>query len=407
MKTLFTTHLKGDRTVWMVALILGMVSLLAVYSACSWMVWRHDGGTLRVLFKHGMMLAAGGFIMYVASKVKYTMFSRLAQIALPVTIGLLALTLIIGSNVNGASRWLAIPGLGITFQTSDLARVVILVYLARILGRNREEPWSLKEVFLSIGLPIAAVCGLILPANFSTAALLGMTCLIVLFIGQVPMKHIGIMAGLGVLAFVLLLVLAKTWPELLPRVATWEKRIESWVAGDHEGAMTAEERDANYQTNNAKIAIVSGGFLPNGPGTGTSRNFMPHPESDMIYAFIIEEYGSIIGGLGLLLLYLILLFRAMKISNKVEKNFGKLAAIGLALGLVLQALVNMAVAVNLVPVTGQPLPLVSMGGTSMWFTCLALGIIISVSRSYEPDEPVVKEKRQRTSASDDPDVAIA
>jgi cell division protein FtsW len=407
MRTLFLTHLKGDRTIWMVALILGVVSLLAVYSACSWMVWRNDGGTLRVLFKHGMMLAAGGFIMYATSKLKFTVYSRLAQIALPITIGLLALTLVIGSNVNGASRWLAIPGLGITFQTSDLARVVILVYLARVLGKQRDEPWTFKEVLMRIGLPIAAICGLILPANFSTAALLGMTCLIILFIGRIPMKHIGSLAGLGILAFVLLMVLAKTYPDLLPRVATWEKRIESWLVDDDDEVMTAEERDANYQTNNAKIAIVSGGFLPNGPGTGTSRNFMPHPESDMIYAFIIEEYGSIIGGLGLLLLYLILLFRAMKISNKVEKDFGKLLAIGLALGLVLQALVNMAVAVNLVPVTGQPLPLVSMGGTSMWFTCLALGIIISVSRSYEPDEPVIKEKRPRTTAADEPDIAIA
>ncbi len=398
MKTLFITHLKGDRTIWMVALILGVVSLLAVYSACSWMVWRHDGGTLRVLFKHGMMLAAGGFIMFAASKVKYTMYSRFAQLALPVTIGLLALTLMIGNNVNGASRWLAIPGLGITFQTSDLARVVILVYLARVLGKHREEPWSFKEVILKLILPVGAVCGLILPANFSTAALLFGTCMIVMFIGQVPVKHMLSIGGIAIGAFLILLVLAKTSPELLPRLQTWEARLSN-----HGG----EDRDANYQVNNAKIAIVSGGFLPNGPGTGTSRNFMPHPESDMIYAFIIEEYGSIIGGLGLLLLYLILLFRAMKISNKVDKDFGKLAAIGLALGLVLQALVNMAVAVNLVPVTGQPLPLVSMGGTSMWFTCLALGIIVSVSRSYEPDEPVIKEKRARTTSADEPDIAIA
>lgn len=398
MRTLFTTHLKGDRTIWMVALILGVVSLLAVYSACSWMVWRHDGGTLRVLFKHGMMLAAGGFIMYVTSKVRYTMFSRLAQLALPVTIGLLALTLVIGSNVNGASRWLAIPGLGITFQTSDLARVVILVYLARILGRQREEPWTFKEVLLKLMLPIGAVCGLILPANFSTAALLFGTCMIILFIGRVPIKHMLAIGGIAVGAFLVLLLLARTNPELLPRLKTWESRLSNHGGEDH---------DANYQVNNAKIAIVSGGFLPNGPGTGTSRNFMPHPESDMIFAFIIEEYGSIIGGLGLLLLYLILLFRAMRISNKVDKDFGKLSAIGLALGLVLQALVNMAVAVNLVPVTGQPLPLVSMGGTSMWFTCLALGIIVSVSRSFEPDEPLAKEKRQRTNAADGPDVAIA
>ena len=404
MNNLFNQHLKGDRTVWMVALILGIVSLLAVYSACSWMVWRHDGGTLGVLFKQGMMLAAGGFIMYMASKLKYTVYSRLSQVLLGVTIGLLLLTLLIGSNVNGASRWLVIPGLGLTFQTSDLARVVIIVYLARVLGRDREEPWTFKEVILKLILPVGAVCGLILPANFSTAALLFGTCMILMFIGQVPLKHMLSICGIAVGGFLVLLLLAKTSPELLPRLKTWEARLSN-----HGG----EDRDANYQVNNAKIAIVHGGFIPNGPGTGTSRNFMPHPESDMIYAFIIEEYGSIIGGLGLLLLYLILLFRAVKISNKVEKNFGKLVAIGLALGLVLQALVNMAVAVNLVPVTGQPLPLVSMGGTSLWFTCLALGIIVSVSRSIYDNEaqPTAgngsSPGRQRKSSANDPDIAIA
>ncbi|MFN8350695.1 MAG: FtsW/RodA/SpoVE family cell cycle protein [Flavobacteriales bacterium] len=398
MKALFTNHLKGDRTIWMVALILGLVSLLAVYSACSWMVWRHDGGTLRVLLKHGMMLATGGFIMYAASKVRFTAYSKLSQLALPVTIGLLLLTLLVGSNVNDASRWLKIPGLGITFQTSDLARVVILVYLARVLGRQREEPWTFKEVIIKLMLPIGAVCGLILPANFSTAALLFATCMLLMFLGRVPLKHMFSIAGIAVGVFALLLVLAKTNPDLLPRLRTWEARLTN-----HGG----EDRDANYQVNNAKIAIVSGGLLPNGPGTGTSRNFMPHPESDMIYAFIIEEYGSIIGGLGLLLLYLILLFRAMRVSNKVEKPFGKLVALGLALGLVLQALVNMAVAVNLVPVTGQPLPLVSMGGTSMWFTCLALGIIVSVSRSvYDTEEESPRTERPRTS-TDGPDVALA
>jgi cell division protein FtsW len=401
MNKLFEQHLKGDRTIWMVALILGIVSLLAVYSACSWMVWRHDGGTLRILFKHGMMLAAGGFIMYAASKMKYTVYSKLSQVLLGVTVGLLLLTLLVGSNVNGASRWLVIPGLGITFQTSDLARVVIIVYLARIVGRQREEPWTFKEVLLRLGLPIGAICGLILPANFSTAALLGMTCLILLFIGQVPLKHIGLLIVVAITGFIALVGLSEAIPSahLLPRVDTWQARLEN-----HGG----EDRDANYQVNNAKIAIVNGGFFPNGPGTGTSRNFMPHPESDMIYAFIIEEYGSIIGGLGLLLLYLILLFRAMKISNKVEKSFGKLVAVGLALGLVLQALVNMAVAVNLLPVTGQPLPLVSMGGTSMWFTCLALGIIVSVSRSvYDTEGPAKKEPRPRTAEPDGADVAIA
>lgn len=370
---LFNRHLKGDRTIWMVALLLGITSLLAVYSASSWLGWRQDWGTFRVLLKHGLILLAGGGIMYAASNLRYTIYSKLSQVLLGVTIALLVLTLLVGHNVNGASRWLAIPGLGVTFQTSDLARVVIVVYLARMLGRHREEPWTFKDVFMRLGLPMGIVCGLILPANFSTAAVLGATCMIILFIGQVPIKHVAMLLLTAIAGFILLIGASEAFPELelLPRVDTWASRLENHGSADS---------DANYQVNKAKIAIVHGGLLPNGPGTGTSRNFMPHPESDMIYAFIIEEYGSILGGLGLLLLYLILLSRAMRIANHCEKRFGALLAVGLALSLVLQALVNMAVAVNLVPVTGQPLPMVSMGGTSMWFTCLSLGILLSVSR---------------------------
>ncbi|MBX2983469.1 MAG: FtsW/RodA/SpoVE family cell cycle protein [Flavobacteriales bacterium] len=397
MNNLFNDHLKGDRTIWMVALLLGVTSLLAVYSASSWMGWRHDGGTFRILVKHGMMLIAGGGIMYAASKLKYTVYSRLSQILLGATIGLLLLTLLVGANVNGASRWLAIPGVGITFQTSDLARVVIMVYLARVLGRHREEQWTFREVVLKLILPVGAVCGFILPANFSTAALLFGTCMILMFIGQVPIRHMLSVGGIAAAVFGLLLVVSKANPELLPRLETWQSRLVN-----HGG----DDRDSNYQVNNAKIAIVHGGFLPNGPGTGTSRNFMPHPESDMIYAFIIEEYGSIIGGMGVLLLYLILLSRAMRIANRCEKPFGALVAVGLALSLVLQALVNMAVGVNLVPVTGQPLPLVSMGGTSMWFTCLSLGIILSVSRSVY-DQPAGEQAANRTTKTRDHAAAAA
>ncbi|MBZ0206748.1 MAG: FtsW/RodA/SpoVE family cell cycle protein [Flavobacteriales bacterium] len=397
MNNLFNDHLKGDRTIWMVALLLGVTSLLAVYSASSWMGWRHDGGTFRILVKHALMLAAGGGIMYAASKLKYTVYSRLSQVLLGATIALLLLTLLVGANVNGATRWLAIPGVGITFQTSDLARVVIMVYLARVLGRHREEQWTFREVMLQLILPVGAVCGFILPANFSTAALLFGTCMILMFIGQVPVRHMLSVIGMAVGVFALLLVVSTANPELLPRLQTWQSRLVN-----HGG----DDRDSNYQVNNAKIAIVHGGFLPNGPGTGTSRNFMPHPESDMIYAFIIEEYGSIIGGLGLLLLYLILLSRAMRIANRCEKPFGALVAVGLALSLVLQALVNMAVGVNLVPVTGQPLPLVSMGGTSMWFTCLSLGIILSVSRSVY-DRPAEADGKLRTTGTRDHAAAAA
>lgn len=397
MDSLFKSHLRGDRTIWVVALFLGLMSLLAVYSACSWMVWR-GGGTFGVLMKHAMMLAGGAGIMYGASKLPYTVYSKLSQLLLPVTAVLLLLTLFVGVNINGAARWLKVPGIGITFQTSDLARVVLMVYLARVLGKQRETPWTFREVLLQVGLPLAVICALILPANFSTAALLGITCLVVLFIGGVPVRWIGALVGMAVGGFIMLLVLAKTSPELLPRVATWEKRIERFFRAD-DGVRTAEDRNDDYQVNNAKIAIVHGGLLPNGPGSGTSRNFMPHPESDMIYAFIIEEYGSIIGGLGVLLLYLILLFRAVRIANDCDRRFGQLVAVALALNLVMQAMVNMAVAVNLVPVTGQPLPLVSMGGTSMWFTCLGLGIMLSVSRGNQMKAEAPTSTRPRDHAT--------
>lgn len=372
-------RLKGDRVIWMTVLFLGLISLLAVYSSISSLAFKREGGgTLHFLMKHGLMLVTGGIIMIYAARQQYTIYSRFAQLLIGVMAVLLLLTLLLGSNINDASRWITVPIINQSFQTSDPAKVVLIVYLARVLGKHHGEEWTFRDVLLKLMLPVGVICGLILPANFSTAAVLFTVCLIIMFIGEVPLKHMAMIVGIAVGAFILLMVLAKTTPGLLPRADTWVSRIESFGVEDH---------DANYQVEHAKIAIASGGFLPNGPGSGTSRNYLPHPYSDMIYAFIIEEYGSILGGLGLLLLYLILMFRAVRIASKCEKQFGSLVAIGLSLMLVLQAMINMAVAVNLVPVTGQPLPLVSMGGTSVWFTCLAIGIVLSVSRSLEEHQP--------------------
>jgi cell division protein FtsW len=385
--------LRGDRVIWMTALFLGLISLLAVYSSISSLAFKREGGsTLHFLFKHGLMLATGGVIMYYASTVKYTIYSRLSMLVIPITAGLLLLTLLLGSNINDASRWITIPIINQSFQTSDLAKVVLIVYLARVLGKHHDQEWTFRDVVLQLMVPVGAICGLILPANFSTAALLFLLCMIIMFIGQVPMKWLFSIVGLAVGGFMLLIMVNEAFDlGVLPRVETWEKRISSFGEVDS---------DANYQVEHAKIAIASGGLLPNGPGSGASRNWLPHPYSDMIYAFIIEEYGSILGGLGLLLLYLILLFRAVRIAGRVEKPFGALVAVGLSLMLVLQAMINMAVAVNLVPVTGQPLPLVSMGGTSVWFTCLAIGIVLSVSRSLEePSIPPTDVKRPSTAAA--------
>jgi len=378
--------------IWMTAMILAVISLLAVYSSISSLAFKREGGsTLHFLMKHGIMLVTGGVIMYYASMLKYSMYSRLSQLAISIVAGLLLLTLLLGSNINDASRWITIPIINQSFQTSDLAKVVLIVYLARVIGKQQDKEWTFRDVLVNLMVPVGVICGLILPANFSTAALLFLLCMIIMFIGEVPIKWLLAIVGLAVGSFVLL-VMANEALELdvLPRVETWTNRVSNFGGDD---------RNANYQVEHAKIAIASGGLLPNGPGSGNSRNWLPHPYSDMIYAFIIEEYGSIIGGLGLLLLYLILLFRAVKIAGRCDKKFGSLVAVGLSLMLVLQAMINMAVAVDLVPVTGQPLPLVSMGGTSVWFTCLAIGIVLSVSRSIDDIQIIKKDAKPRTAVA--------
>lgn len=389
--TALLKKLPGDRTIWMASLFLALISLLAVYGSISSLAVKRDGSTLHFLLKHALMLGSGGLIMYYASQLRYGIYSRLAQLSIWLVAGLLLLTLVLGSNINDASRWLTIPIINQSFQTSDLAKVVLIAYLARVLSKHQAGEWTLREVALELMLPVGVVCGLILPANFSTAALLFAICVLLMFIAQVPLKHLAVLIGAAVAVFALLLLIADFFPDLLPRAATWAARLKAF--GSEAGG------DANYQVEHAKIAIASGGLLPSMPGTAASRNWLPHPYSDMIYAFIVEEYGSILGGLGLLLLYLILLHRAVVIAKRCEKPFGSLIAVGLGLMLVVQAMVNMAVAVNLVPVTGQPLPLVSMGGTSAWFTCLAIGIILSVSRSLEQPQEAPKHAKPSTAVA--------
>jgi cell division protein FtsW len=279
-----------------------------------------------------------------------------------------------GANLNEASRWIAIPGTGLTFQTSDFAKLALIMYLARVLTQKQNEINDFKTVLIHIMIPVALICGLILPANFSTAALLFTTCLILMFIGRVKLKYIGGVLGIGVIGFVILLGISTIAPDALPRVATWKQRIVSFISGQEE-----VDADKNYQANQAKIAIATGGVLGKGAGNSTQRNFLPHPYSDFIYAIVIEEYG-LVGGVIIILLYLILLFRGVRVSTKSEKTFGTLLGFGLAFSLIFQGFINMAVAVNLFPVTGQPLPFLSMGGTSLLFSSIALGIILSVSR---------------------------
>lgn len=375
--------LEGDKVIWMVTLILSLCSLLAVYSAISSLAYKTDGSSLRFLFKQGTMLALGWGVMLLVHKVNFRYFSRISQVLIWVAAGLLLLTLLFGADINEAKRWLRIPFIGLTLQTSDFAKVVLVTFVARELNNRRMQLHQFKNGVLPILIPIGLICMLILPADFSTAALLGMVCIGMLFIGGVPFRHMLKIAGLGVAALFMLYGLGKAAPDLLPRFGTWAGRLERFA-----GVGNASDGDAlEYQIELAQVAINRGGILPQGPGTGTSRNFLPHPYSDMIYAFIIEEWGAIMGGLGLVLLYLILLYRTIRTATRCPRHFGGLLAMGLGFLLVLQAMINMAVAVRLFPTTGQPLPLVSYGGTSMVFTCLSIGMILAVSRSVaHPDQ---------------------
>jgi cell division protein FtsW len=298
-----------------------------------------------------------------------------AQIGFIVSIPLLVYTLLKGVSAGEASRWLEIPGVGLTFQTSDIAKLMLLIYVARILTIRGKELQDMRSVFRHLLLPVGVVCALILPANFSTAALLFFNCYLLMFLGGIRITILLKILGMVLLTAGLLFTWTWVAPDTIPggRGQTWKSRIENFSKGDSK---------SNYQSEQAKIAIATGGIIGKGPGNSTQRAFLPQASSDFIYAIIIEEYGFFIGFL-LLFLYMILLYRGIKILRDNDKPFGGLVVIGLTFSMVFQALVNMAVAVNLFPVTGQPLPLISMGGTSIWFTMIALGIILSVSRSVE------------------------
>lgn len=371
------TYFKGDRTIWIVVILLSIFSILAVYSSTGTLAYKYQqGNTEYYLFKHFVILSFGFMLMYFAHIMKYTFYSRISRIAILITIPLLLLTLVMGTNLNEASRWLTLPIINISFQTSDLAKLAVILFVARTLSKKQDTIKDFKETFIPLMWPVCLVCALILPANFSTAAVLFTTCLFLMFIGRINMKHIFLLIASGILLFALFILVAKI-TGMTGRVGTWEKRIETFVNGNN-------ANEGNYQTQQAKIAIATGGVLGKGPGNSTQRNFLPHPYSDFIYAIIVEEYG-LWGAMLIVLLYIILFYRAVKIVKKSPRAFATFLAVGCSFGLVFQAMINMAVAVNLFPVTGQPLPMLSMGGTSIWFTSLAIGIILSVSRDLEKE----------------------
>ena len=370
------TYFKGDRTIWLVVMLLSILSILAVYSSTGTLAYRYQSGnTEYYLFKHTIILLFGFGLMYFAHIVRYTFYARLSKIALFITVPLLVLTLASGTNLNDASRWLTLPVVNLSFQTSDLAKLSLILYVARILSKKQDNIKDFREAFIPVMLPVMLVCGLILPANFSTAAVLFVTCLVLMFIGRINVKYIFSLVGIAIASFGLLLLIGYL-AGFEMRSKTWQARIENFVSGSS---------DVNYQVEQAKIAIATGGIIGKGPGNSSQRNFLPHPYSDFIFAIIVEEYG-LIGGIMIVMLYILLFYRSIRIVRKTERAFAALVTIGCAFSLVFQAMINMAVAVNLFPVTGQPLPMLSMGGTSIWFTSLALGIILSVSADIEQEE---------------------
>ena len=373
MKRIFK-NIKGDKAIWAVVALLALFSFLPVYSASTNLVYVvGNGTTVGYLLKHGMLLVLGFAILYTVHKIPYRYFRGLSIIAMPVVLLLLVYTLAQGATIGGAnaSRWIKLPFIGITFQTSTLASVVLMVYVARYLSKIKDKTVTFKETIFPLWIPVFLVLILILPANFSTTAILFFMILVLCFLGGYPIKYLASIVGVGLLAFTFFVLTAKAFPDVFPnRVDTWISRIENFT--------DSEDTEADYQIEKAKIAIATGGVIGKGAGKSVMKNFLPQSSSDFIYAIIVEEYG-LAGAITIIFVYLLLLFRIVIVAHKATTVFGKLVVIGVGLPIVFQALINMAVAVELFPVTGQTLPLISSGGTSIWMTCMALGIVLSVS----------------------------
>jgi cell division protein FtsW len=373
MKTTFGGIFKGDRVIWGLIVVFMIYSLLSVYSSSVSVAFsRYDGNTTFFLKSQGVMLVFCLFIIIVTHQLPYRIYSSLAGFFVLVSIILLILTLIFGVRINEAARWITIPGTGFRIQTSDVAKVSLVIYMARLLSKHQHDLKDFKLTTRIFIVPIAIICALILPENLSTALLIFGICMLILFIGRTPVKFILAWIGLALAGVILFALLLDAVTDA-NRVSVWKARIENYVSGE-------EDIDGDYQANQAKIAIASGGLIGKAPGNSVQRNMLPQSNSDFIFAIIIEEYGLFFGALPIILVYLILLFRGIAIAKKCETAFPAFLVLGLTLMIVVQAILNMAVAVGLFPVTGQTLPLISWGRTSMLITSFALGAILGVSR---------------------------
>ena len=371
MQQLIEKYIKGDKVIWTIIILLSLYSIVMAYSSSSNLAFRISGGNVApYVIKHTLIIIIGIVLIIYLQFFPYKYFSRLSQIGIFVSIVLLFVTLLFGVSKGNASRWI------MGFQPSDFAKLVLIIYVSRMLTNKKDVIKDFKKGLIPILWPVALICGLILPADFSTAAMLFTVCFTMMFIGGARIKHLGSIIGTAFLGFAFLILVNMAVPGFLPRVDTWEKRIMSFGSG---------EKQENYQAEMAKRAVANGFLFGKGPGKGHVKNDLYSAQSDFIYASSIEEFGSIIGGIGLVILYMILFFRAIRIMNKVDSKFASLIVFGLSFMLIFQSFINMGVGVNLFPVTGQPLPLISMGGTSILFTCISLGIILNVSTTVYID----------------------
>ena len=370
--------LKGDKVLWGIIALLAIFSFLPIFSSSTNLVYVVGKGTpWGYFFKHFIILAVGFLLMFSIHKIPYDYFKGISILMIPVVILLLIYTLSQGTLISGAnaSRWIKIPIIGVSFQTSTFASVVLMVYSARYLSKLKTEKLSFKSSFLQFWFPVFIIVLLILPSNLSTAILLFSMVLMLAYLACYPIKYLVSVIIFGLISLFIFISVAKTFPEIFPnRIDTWVNRIENFKTG--------ESSDGNYQLSRAKTAIISGKIFGLGAGKSRMKNFLPQSSSDFIYAIIVEEFG-LVGGIALILLYLLLLYRIVVISYKANSSFGKLTVIGLGIPIITQAFVNIGVALEVLPVTGQNLPMISSGGTSAWVTCIAMGIILSVSSNVK------------------------
>jgi cell division protein FtsW len=363
-----STLLQGDKVIWLLVALLGIFSILTVYSSTEILASRHNTGTESYLVRHVVLMIGSFLIMYVAHLVNYMKYAQLSKILIAIAIPMMIYTMFFGLNINGASRWIRLPFIGITFQTSDFAKLALILYVSRTIALMQNRVVSQWELLA----PVLITVVLIAPYDLSNALVLFLTCVLQMFVGKVELRNVFSLFMLGLGLFALLIIMSEFLPEI--RVDTWISRLRTFITGG--------DAEDSFQTIQAKMAVARGGFFGLGPGNGVQSHFLPHAYSDYIYCIIIEEYGML-GGVIVLMLYMLLVIRTIRMINKTPKAFGAMLAMGLTLSITIQAFTHMAVNVNLMPVTGLTLPFVSLGGTSLMFTGFSLGIILSVSRYIE------------------------